>query len=248
MQSMVKLDIIIPDWQAPAHIRALCTLRRGGVSTGGYTSLNLADHVGDDPVHVSLNRSRLVHALDLPEEPEWLQQTHSIRVIDLDHSQSREGDAAVTTLPRTIAVVLTADCLPVLLCDVEGKEVAAAHAGWRGLLNGVLEQTVLQMRSDPGDLLAWLGPAIGQQHFEVGEEVREAYLQHSADNEGFFSSTRPGHYLADLYGIARLVLNKLGISHISGGDNCTYSDPGTFFSYRRDGETGRQASLIYINK
>lgn len=242
------LHVIHPDWEAPAHISALCTTRNGGVSTEGFSSLNLADHVGDDLDLVTQNRTRLINKLELPQQPQWLQQTHSIRVIDLDHSESRQGDAAVSSTPGTIAVVLTADCLPVLITNRAGSEIAAAHAGWRGLLGGVLEQTVFQLNSNSEDLLVWLGPAIGPGQFEVGEEVRQAFIQYFADNEPFFSLTRPGHYLADLYAIARYRLNKLGISHISGGNLCTYSDTESFFSYRRDRETGRQASLIYINK
>jgi len=245
---MAELDIIVPDWPAPPHIRALCTSRSGGVSRGGFASLNLADHVGDVSEHVTENRLRLRQNLHLTGQPQWLHQTHGIEVIDLDRSRSREGDAAVTSTPNLIAVVLTADCLPVLVCNAEGSEVAAAHAGWRGLLNGVLEQTVLQMHSSAVDLLVWLGPAIGPQQFEVGEEVRQAFMQYSADNAPFFAPTRPGHYLADLYAIARLRLNKLGINHIYGGEFCTYSDSAAFFSYRRDRNCGRQASLIYINK
>lgn len=245
---MAKLDIIVPDWPAPAHIRALCTTRGGGVSRGGFASLNLADHVGDVPEHVSENRLRLRQNLHLTSQPQWLHQTHGIEVIDLDRSHSREGDAAVTSTADMIAVVLTADCLPVLMCNTEGSEVAAAHAGWRGLLNGVLEQTVLQMHSSAVDLLVWLGPAIGPQQFEVGEEVRQAFMQHSTDNAPFFAPTHPGHYLADLYAIARLRLNKLGINHIYGGEFCTYSDTQSFYSFRRDRNCGRQASLIYINK
>lgn len=245
---MYDLQVIVPDWELPAHIRALCTTRHGGVSVDGFSALNLADHVGDNPEHVRQNRARLVQSLILPGQPQWLQQTHSIRAIDLDRDDSRNGDAAYTSSAGTIAVVLTADCLPVLFCNTDGSEVAAAHAGWRGLLNGVLEQTVGHMSSAPDDLLVWLGPAIGPKQFEVGEEVREAFKQHSADNTAFFTATQPGHYLADLYAIARLRLNKLGIRHISGGEYCTYSDSDAFFSYRRERNTGRQASLIYINK
>lgn len=245
---MDELNVIIPQWDAPDHVTALCTTRGGGVSEGGYAALNLASHVGDNPIAINQNRRRLLHAIGLPGEPQWLQQTHSIRVIDLDTGTNRDGDAALTRTPDTIATVLTADCLPVLFCNKSGSEVAAAHAGWRGLLNGVLEQTVNAMQSAAIDLMAWLGPAIGPEHFEVGEEVREAFLQHDPQNEAFFSSTRPGHYLADLYAVARLRLNKIGINLISGGEFCTYRDDQFFYSYRRAKQTGRQASLIYINK
>lgn len=240
------LEMIRPDWNAPAQIRALCTTRNGGISAGAYASLNLAAHVEDDPEHVSRNRERLARALDLPTEPQWLEQTHSTTVIDLDHDNHRHGDAAISSTVGTIAVVLTADCLPVLLCNRNADEVAAAHAGWRGLVNGVLEQTVHAMRSDPAQLIAWLGPAIGPQSFEVGNEVREAFIQQHTQAEDCFRQNRPGHYLADLYALARLRLAALGIHEISGGDYCTFQDSQSFYSYRRDRQTGRQASLIYI--
>ena len=240
------LELIYPDWDAPEQIQALCTTRYGGVSDGLYTSLNLASHVEDEPAHVSQNRQRLVRQLELPAEPQWLEQTHSTTVVDLDHENQRLGDAAISSTPGSIAVVLTADCLPVLLCNRTGDEVAAAHAGWRGLVNGVIEQTVNAMRSEPGQLMAWLGPAIGPQSFEVGTEVREAFVQRHTQADACFRENRPGHYLADLYALARLRLELLGISEISGGDYCTFEDSQRFFSYRRDRQTGRQASLIYI--
>lgn len=248
MPGVNNLQFITPDWQAPAHIKALCTTRRGGISEDAYNGLNLADHVGDHPEHVMQNRALLCLSLRLPQQPLWLQQTHSITAIDLDHTDLRQGDAAFTSTAATVAVVLTADCLPVLFCNSDGSEVAAAHAGWRGLLNGILEQTVQNMRSNPSDLMVWLGPAIGPHHFEVGEEVRSTFVKQSEDTSVCFKATREGHFLADLYAIARLRLNRLGISLISGGEFCTYSDLESFYSYRRDGATGRQASLIYINK
>lgn len=243
-----KIHIIRPDWNAPSHITAFCTMRSGGVSEQGFASLNLAHHVRDKDEHVVINRMRLVQVMNLPAEPDWLQQTHSTRVIDLDRERSRDGDAAISRASGKIAVVLTADCLPVLLCDRLGAEVAAAHAGWRGLFNGVLEQTVLQMNSDPQDILAWMGPAIGPQKFEVGEEVRLVFVQQSSENEDFFVANRPGHYLADLYGMARLRLHNLGIVDVSGDVHCTYTESSRFFSYRREKKTGRQASMIYINQ
>ena len=243
-----KPDWIIPEWNAPPGVRALCTTRTGGASVGPYASLNLASHVNDDAEHVEQNRAILMQALNLDSQPEWLEQTHSTTVIDLDGQASRQGDAAFTTTPGKVAVVLTADCLPVLFCNRAGDQVAAAHAGWRGLLNGILEQTVNCMQSAPDQLLAWLGPAIGPARFEVGEEVREGFVQQHSHTVDYFTPTRPGHYLADLYAIARLRLSSLGLIDISGGDFCTYTDVTRFYSYRRDRETGRQASLIYINK
>nr|MDJ0833486.1 peptidoglycan editing factor PgeF [Gammaproteobacteria bacterium] len=207
---------------------------------------NLAAHVDDDPDLVAQNRQQLVTSLELPAEPQWLEQIHSTTVIDLDRTQTRQGDAAITARPATIAAVLTADCLPVLLCNRDGSEVGAAHAGWRGLVGGVVEQSVSAMRSEPAQLMAWLGPAIGPHNFEVGSEVREAFVRQHASAEACFQVNRPGHYLADLYALARLRLELLGIRQISGGEYCTYQDQQRFFSYRRDRHTGRQASLIYI--
>ncbi len=241
-----KTDFIYPDWNAPASVKACCTSRNGGVSDSGFSSLNLATHVEDDASRVALNRQRLRQVCGLPAEPQWLTQTHSTHVINLDREMTRQGDAALTATPGIIAVVLTADCLPVLFCNKQGTEVAAAHAGWRGLLNGVLQQTVQQMKSDSSDILAWLGPAIGALQFEVGEEVKQAFITADTDNSHYFAETRTGHYLADLYAIARLHLKKMGIMHISGGNYCTYRDHELFFSYRREKNCGRQASLIYI--
>jgi len=242
-----NIEIIHPDWDAPASINAFCTTRSGGVSKHGYDSFNLATHVEDNAEDVATNRLRLFQVLNLPAEPQWLDQTHSVNVAELDETGDRQADAAITRCPGNIAVVLTADCLPVLLCNRQGTEVAAAHAGWRGLLNGVLEQTVSQMKSDAKDVLAWMGPAIGPLKFEVGEEVRQAFVLDDQQNDDFFQQNRADHFLADLYSIARLRLKNLGLQHISGGEFCTFTDD-RFFSYRRKKMTGRQACLIYINK
>jgi hypothetical protein len=243
---MGDLDLIRPDWPAPDNIIALQTTRRGGVSQGGYASLNLARHVGDDPQRVATNRARLVDVCKLPQEPSWLEQTHSTRAINLDSDASRDGDAAFTCRIGQIAVVMTADCLPVLFCARDGSEVAAAHAGWRGLAGGILEQTIEHMHSRPEQLLVWLGPAIGPLEFEVGAEVREVFVTDFADSDGAFVENRPGHFLADLYQLARLRLRRAGITAILGGDHCTYREAPRFFSYRRERTCGRQASLIYI--
>lgn len=246
---MNPVDVILPEWDAPESIYACCTTRQGGVSKAGFESLNLATHVADDAQNVDKNRLILKQQLSLPSEPQWLNQTHTILVADLDRQcTSPEADAAITSTAGKVAVVMTADCLPVLFCNQQGTEVGAAHAGWRGLLNGILEQTVSQMKSQPSQLMAWLGPAISAQHFEVGAEVLEAFTQHDAATGEYFFNNRPGHYLADLYAIASYRLKKLGISHISGGQYCTYADSARFFSYRRDKNTGRQASLIYIKE
>ena len=237
---------ITPDWPAPQQVRAASSLRVGGVSTEGYASLNLASHVEDDPQRVEENRRRLAEALQLPDQPQWLEQSHSRRVLDLDSDTSRDGDAAVTRRPGRVAVVLTADCLPVLFCDRAGSVVAAAHAGWRGLAGGILENTVAAMATPPNELMAWLGPAIGPQHFEVGDEVRDAFLRDLAQAEDAFRATRPGHWLCDLYRLARLRLRRAGLQRVYGGDRCTGSEADAFFSYRREPRCGRQASLIWL--
>jgi polyphenol oxidase len=244
-----NLQIIPAEWvlQAPS-VTAFCTTRAGGVSEGDFASLNLADHVQDNPQAVAKNRQLLKQQLALPAEPDWLKQTHSIDVIDLDRSASREGDAAYCSSPGRIAVVMTADCLPVLFCNTAGSEVAAAHAGWRGLVNGILEQNVAAMNSENGQIMAWLGPAIGPAKFEVGSEVRAQFIEQDAEAASCFSQNRPGHYLADLYSLARIRLYKAGVTLISGGEFCTFSEQERFFSYRRENVTGRQASMIYINK
>ena len=205
--------------------------------------MNLADHVGDSLQAVSENRSRLAGALALPSEPRWLRQVHGVTVAD---SRDNCADACVSAVPGEVCVVMTADCLPVLFCNRAGTRVAAAHAGWRGLLGGVLEATIARFDDRPGDLIAWLGPAIGPGAFEVGVEVRDGFMQAVAGAGACFRAHRPRHWLADLYGLARLRLDAAGIRTVTGGDWCTFSDAGRFFSYRRDGVTGRMASLIWL--
>ena len=245
---MSQLEVIQPDWNAPDTIYACCTTRSGGVSQRGYSSLNLASHVADDLVNVQCNRVLLQQHLKLPTEPQWLNQTHTTEVTNLDYDSSRDTDAAITSIPSRIAVVLTADCLPVLFTNIQGTEVGAAHAGWRGLLNGVLENTLQALTSPAEEIIAWLGPAIGPQRFEVGQEVRLAFTHQDAQLDKFFIPTRSGHYLADLYSIARTRLKNIGLRHISGGQYCTFNEADRFFSYRREKDTGRQASLIYIKQ
>jgi len=235
---------LIPDWPSPVNVRAISTTRHGGVSKGLYTSMNLGDHVDDDPDAVAENRRRLVEMLSLPSEPLWLQQVHGTDVLGVDGSCA---DARVLVRPDQVAVVMTADCLPVLFSDRFGREVAAAHAGWRGLVSGILEQTLARMSADNSDILAWLGPAIGQDTFEVGHEVREAFVHHDERAQEGFVSSPSGRWLADLYLLARQRLEAAGIMQIYGGGLCTYSDPDRFYSYRRDGATGRMASLIWIS-
>ena len=237
-------DLIIPDWPAPPGVRSLTTTRAGGVSAGPYAGLNLGDHVADDPAAVAENRARLRRFL--PAEPAWLKQVHRAEVADADQAGGvPEADAAVARRPGAVCAVLTADCLPVLLCDRAGSVVAAAHAGWRGLAGGVLEAAVAAMGVAPEAVLAWLGPAIGPAAFEVGGEVREAFLSHDPAAEAAFVAGPEGKWLADIFLLARLRLAKIGVTAVYGGGVCTHADGARFYSYRRDGATGRMASLIW---
>ena len=240
-------DFIIPDWPAPANVHAAVTTRRGGVSAPPYDSFNLATHVEDDPAAVAANRARLRDALELPAEPLWLNQVHGTGVVDAAVAeQGNDADGAFATAPGAVCAVMTADCLPVLLCDRAGTRVAAAHAGWRGLLNGVVEAAVEALDSPPAELLAWLGPAIGPDAFEVGEEVRDAFLKDDPGAEEAFRPSPAGRWLADIYRLARRRLVRMGLSAVHGGGLCTFSDAERFYSYRRDGRTGRMASLIWL--
>ncbi len=237
--------LLAPDWPAPANVRALQTTRFGGVSVAPYASLNLGSHVGDAPLNVERNRMRLNTML--PSEPVWLEQVHGIVVADADMAGCRTvADASIARRTGSVCVVMTADCLPVLLCDKAGSVVAAVHAGWKGLAAGVIDAAVLAMDVPPQNLMAWLGPAISQQAFEVGEEVRAAFVDADQKAAAAFIPGQAGKYLADIYALARLRLNTLGIRQIYGGDRCTYSEPDQFFSYRRDGVTGRQGAFIWL--
>ena len=242
------LPLLRPDWPAPARVRACVTTRVRGVSEGPYASFNLGVHVGDDAAHVAANRARLREALGLAAEPVWLRQVHGVQVALLPAaSDTLEVDASVARQPGIACAILTADCLPVLFCDDAGSVVGAAHAGWRGLLAGVLENTVQAMKVSPSRVMAWLGPAIGPQAFEVGAEVRSAFIERDpAAAAAFASSTAPGKYLADLYVLARLRLRAGGVSRIYGGGFCTYGDRERFYSFRRDGVCGRMASLVWL--
>jgi len=239
-------DWIIPDWPAPRGVRALITTRSGGVSSGPYASMNLGDHVGDDPAACRENRARLRSIL--PSEPLWMRQVHGTRVINpKEWSPGIEADGAVTLGPGCVLCIMTADCLPVLFCDTDGSAVGVAHAGWRGLVSGVLEATIAKMAIDPRRLMAYLGPGIGVEVYEVGEEVREAFVSDDAGAVQAFMPHTPGKYFADLYLLARQRLAKKGIMAIHGGEFCTFAEQDRFFSYRRDGPTGRMASLIWIS-
>lgn len=245
---MVPIEFVEPDWQVPGHVRALTSTRGHGTSTGEFSSLNLGDHVGDEPARVAANRARLREQLQLPAEPTWLAQVHGCDVVAAGAvgGSPCAADASVAFLPGQVCAVMTADCLPVLCCDDEGRVVAAAHAGWRGLLKGVLEATVQQMQCPPERINAWLGPAIGPTAFEVGGEVRDVFCAHSEQAEVAFVAGDGGRWLADLYCLARQRLAAVGVLRISGGDHCTFSDRERFFSYRRDGRTGRMVSLIWL--
>ena len=235
---------IFPDWPAPAGVHALTTLRRGGVSPVPYADWNLAAHVGDDPAAVAENRRHLRERFRLPAEPAWLEQVHGSSLVNAARvGAPAQADGSYATAPGAVCAVLTADCLPVLFCSEDGQRVAAVHAGWRGLAAGVLEAALDAL--GPGDYLAWLGPAIGPVAFEVGPEVRNAFLSYQPAAAAAFQETRPGHWLADLYGLARLRLAARGVDAVYGGEHCTFREAGRFYSYRRDGVTGRMASLIW---
>ena len=243
-------SLIVPDWPAPPAVRALLTTRRGGVSRPPYASLNLGDHVGDDRLAVAANRALLRGALVGGGDPCWLEQVHGTRVVDAAASSPGDpperADASFACDKGVVCAVMTADCLPVLFCDDAGSVVAAAHAGWRGLLAGVLEATVAAMGVAAPTLLAYLGPAIGPRAFEVGDEVRSAFVAADAALAAAFTPALPGKWLADIYLLARLRLAALGLARVYGGDFCTYRDADRFFSYRRDAQTGRMASMIWL--
>ena len=246
MKSEPSIEIIEAEWNAPSQVKALSTTRAGGSSLNPYDSLNLALHVGDDDENVLRNREWLRDSLKLPAEPCWLQQTHSTRVVKLDSESDRRADAAITRAAGCVAVVMTADCLPIFLCNRAGTEVAAIHAGWRGLADGSVEATVSDMKSSPDQLLAWIGPGISQQCFEVGDELREIFKAKTDIDENQFIANRPGHWLCDLGGLARNTLLGLEVAEVNRSDRCSYRDESLFFSYRRKATTGRMASLIWI--
>lgn len=239
-------SFLIPDWPAPVRVRAAMTTRLGGVSDGPYASFNLGRSCGDDPIAVAENRRRLRAALPLPSEPCWLKQVHGAEVVRMpENASTPEADASFTTKAGVVCLVQAADCLPVLLCDDAGTVVAAAHAGWRGLAAGVLEATVRRLPVPPTDLMAWLGPAIGPTAFEVGPEVREAFVKTDAGADAAFRAGAGAKYFADLFVLARRRLATAGVTRVYGGGVCTVSDPARFFSHRRDRISGRMAALIW---
>ncbi|MET0067677.1 MAG: peptidoglycan editing factor PgeF [Candidatus Thiodiazotropha sp.] len=241
----MRPDLLCPDWPAPPRVHARMTTRNGGVSQGVYASLNLGDHVGDDAQRVQRNRQRLAAAAGLPAEPVWLKQVHGCDLVEAGEPGC-EADAAFTQRDGVVCAVLTADCLPLLLCDRSGQAVCAVHAGWRGLAAGVIERALSRFEAPAAALLAWMGPAIGPAAFEVGDEVRQAFIDVDQGDARAFQPAKPGHWWADLYLLARFRLMRAGVGFIGGGDYCTVTDRERFFSYRRDGVTGRMASLIWL--
>jgi YfiH family protein len=241
---------LTPEAAWPSTVRALTTLRHGGASTGSHAGLNLAAHVDDQPAHVQENRRRLRLAAALPAEPAWLEQVHGVAVFAHDGpppTAPPRADAAVTSRPGQVCAVLTADCLPVVFASRDGTRVGVAHAGWRGLADGVLEATVAALGVPPAEVVAWLGPAIGPQAFEVGEDVRTAFIARAADNASAFAPNEAGRHHADLYRLARLALARVGVHEVTGGGLCTVTDAERFYSFRRDGgRTGRMATLAWI--
>ena len=244
-------DLIIPDWPAPANVRAFFTTRGGGVSIGAYASLNLGAHVGDEPELVAENRRRV--GTLLPAAPVWLNQVHGVDVVRAEElvgspANAVPADASVTAQRGVPCAVMVADCLPVLFSTRDGSQVGAAHAGWRGLLKGVLERTAKALCDDPSEVIAWLGPAIGPNAFEVGAEVFAAFTSAAASDASAFrvTSERRDKFLADIYALARARLQRAGIKRIFGGDFCTVSDAARFFSYRRDATTGRMVGVVWI--
>lgn len=243
---------LTPAWDVAPNVHALSTLRGGGLSVKPYASFNLAQHVGDDPEHVRANRALLRAAAKLPSEPLWLDQVHGSHVVEHSGLFTADGvppraDAAVAFEPGRVCVVMTADCLPVVFADRAGTRIGVAHAGWRGLVGGVLEATVAALQAEPDQLVAWLGPAIGPDAFEVGPEVREAFIARAGANADAFVRNATGRFQADLYRLARHALARVGVHRVSGGGHCTQREAAAFFSFRRDGgRTGRMATLAWL--
>lgn len=234
------------EWPAPPQVRAAFSTREGGVSTGPWAGLNLGTHVGDDPTAVAANRAMLAASLGLAREPWWLEQVHGDTVVRLDGPvPARRGDGAITATPGQVAVVMVADCLPVLLCDRHGREVAAVHAGWRGLAAGIIGRAVACFAAAPGELIAWLGPCIGPRAYAVGAEQRARFVAADARHDAAFVA-RDGQWFMDLALVARQQLAALGVRSISSAARCVHDDARTFYSYRRDGETGRMAALVWL--
>lgn len=244
------IDVITPRWAVPPHVKAFTTTRMGGVSLPPFDTLNMGDHVEDSLEAVKKNRAIVHEQYHFPSEPVWLQQAHTTTVVSADKPFDVPplADASVARKPARVCVALTADCLPVLVSNTEGSEVAAVHAGWRGLADGIVLETFKACESPTSDLHIWLGPAIGPNAFEVGEEVRALFLSQETATAEHFKPHAEGKYLADLYAIARFQCERAGVAAISGGEHCTYHDATRFYSYRRDGHTGRMGSFIWLEK
>lgn len=246
----MNIPIIKPDWPAPAAVKAFTTTRYGGFSQGCFTSFNLAEDLGDNPQDVAANRKLLQQELQLPSEPLWLKQVHSNTIFIPEQIRPISkpiADGTFTSHPNTVCIVTTADCLPILLCDSHGTEIASVHGGWRGLAAGIIEQALQQFSSPANNLLAWLGPAIGPGAYEVGAEVRAAFIKNFPDaHQAFLPSPNEDRFYADLYLLAKQRLLQQGVKKIYGGNFCTYTENDRFFSYRRDRETGRMASVIWL--
>jgi len=238
-----------PDWPAPHNVRAFSTTRVGGFSASPFESYNLAKHVQDDVRDIEKNRSQLRSQLNMPTDPYWLEQLHTTDVVDLSQKQNAniifQADASCSKQVNQVCAIMTADCLPILITDKEGRWVAAIHAGWRGLSNGIIQNTIKEYPDASNQLLAWLGPAISQKHFEVGSEVVNRFISNNSKNEQYFRKKQNGKFMCDLYGIARSILQCLAVQ-VYGGGHCTFAEKNLFYSYRRDGMTGRMASLIWI--
>lgn len=252
MDELSTIQVVRPDWSVNTRVKAFVTTRRGGLSVKPYDSFNLATHVGDDLRVVMENRKKLKHHLELPAEPGWLEQVHGTEVTRNLDEQGSCADASYANQPGRVCVVLTADCLPVFFASKSGREVAVAHAGWKGLLNGVIENTLQSFEAEPNEIDAWLGPAIGPAKFEVGEEVLRAFVAKAGKHElatiEAFQELSSTKWLADIYTLAKIRLKAKGIENIGGGQYCTVTDEDLFYSYRRDGKTGRMASLIWIDQ
>ncbi len=251
---MIENHGITPDWPVPANVRSYITTRAGGVSLPPYAGNNLGLHVGDNPAQVATNRAQLSVGLGLQNTPQWLEQIHGVKVVNAKiDGVVRTADGSYSNQPGHTCLVMTADCLPILLCDKQGTQVAALHCGWRSLAKGICARGLQKFTANPGDILAYLGPAISQPHFEVGVDVLEAFFKAARDQQqadriasAFVSAPRPLHFYADIYALARAELRALGVTAIYGGDYCTYADEARFYSYRRDKVTGRMASLIWL--
>ena len=244
---MSEIELVVPDWPAPTNVKAVTTTRIGGASEGRFASMNLGDGVGDDPARVRENRRRVRSALNLPSDPVWMKQVHGNEVCDIDNLENVPiADGSYCRKPGRVCAILTADCLPVFFCENRGTAVALAHAGWRGLAAGVIASTLKCLNVPTEHLMVWLGPAIGPEAYEVGDDVRQHFLGLDKANADAFVPGRSNRWMADLYSLARRQLTGMGVTDIYGGKFCTHRDAERFFSYRRDGQCGRMASLIWI--